>query len=416
MAPTATQTETITQTPMLLQTPNKMVAAPSSTDYYIPLQLSGALKRFEKNDLTPLIGTRFEAINLTEILHSPVCDQTIRDIAITISQRGVCIFPKQEHLTIEDQKLLARKLGELTCRPHTSGLHIHPLNQTTMPDGTIDAELTTLARDPTKKLHKNQSGFSGGAKVKKQSHVDGWHTDSDTLFASAYEVYDLLSEPYAKLLEALTATFMPPDHQPAEIEDRMWKGPRGSPENIGADLRAVHRCIRTNPVTGWKYVYAMGHHMQGIDRLADVESKMVKEHMERLVTDNQQLQLRVKWQPEDLAIWDNRAVYHCATYDYNAKRVGNRICGVGEKPYLDPRSSGRRKFQYIKRFTQRERRNPKQNDAKDSDGWFSDSVRFSRNHLIVFVYTARTRREHQNLKYWLSEREDCIRRDPESNK
>ena len=83
MAPTATQTETITQTPMLLQTPNKMVAAPSSTDYYIPLQLSGALKRFEKNDLTPLIGTRFEAINLTEILHSPVCDQTIRDIAIT---------------------------------------------------------------------------------------------------------------------------------------------------------------------------------------------------------------------------------------------------------------------------------------------------------------------------------------------
>ena len=24
------------------------------------------------------------------------------------SQRGVCVFPKQDHLTIEDQKLLAR--------------------------------------------------------------------------------------------------------------------------------------------------------------------------------------------------------------------------------------------------------------------------------------------------------------------
>ena len=46
---------------------------------------------------------------------------------LLVSQRGVCIFPKQEHLTIEDQKLLASKLGELTCRPHTSGLHIHPL-------------------------------------------------------------------------------------------------------------------------------------------------------------------------------------------------------------------------------------------------------------------------------------------------
>lgn len=83
MAPTATQTETITQTPIFLQTPNKMVAVPSSTDHYIPLQLSGALKQFEQTDLTPLIGTRFETINLTEILHSPVCDQLIRDIAIT---------------------------------------------------------------------------------------------------------------------------------------------------------------------------------------------------------------------------------------------------------------------------------------------------------------------------------------------
>ena len=44
-----------------------------------------------------------------------------------VSQRGVCVFPKQDHLTIEDQKLLARKLGELTCRPHTSGLYIHPM-------------------------------------------------------------------------------------------------------------------------------------------------------------------------------------------------------------------------------------------------------------------------------------------------
>ena len=47
-----------------------------------------------------------------------------------------------------------------------------------MPDGTIDAELTTLARDPAKKLYAKQSGFSGGAAIKKQSHIDGWHTDS----------------------------------------------------------------------------------------------------------------------------------------------------------------------------------------------------------------------------------------------
>ena len=56
----------------------------------------------------------------------PVLFVQINDL-LPVSQRGVCVFPKQEHLTIEDQKLLARKLGELTCRPYTSGLHIHPL-------------------------------------------------------------------------------------------------------------------------------------------------------------------------------------------------------------------------------------------------------------------------------------------------
>ena len=67
-------------------------------------------------------------------------------------------------------------------------------NQTTMPDGTIDAELTTLARDATKKLHTNQSGFSGGVKVKQQSHIDGWHTDS------SYEViHTFHSRPGASL-------------------------------------------------------------------------------------------------------------------------------------------------------------------------------------------------------------------------
>ena len=71
----------------------------------------------------------------------------------------------------------------------------------------------------------------------------------------------------------------------------MWKGNRGSPENVGADLRATHPCIRTNPVTGWKYVYAMGHHLAGIDGLADVESKMIEEHIKSLIIENQQLQV-----------------------------------------------------------------------------------------------------------------------------
>ena len=43
------------------------------------------------------------------------------------------------------------------------------------------------------------------------------------------------------------------------------------------------------------------------------------------------------------AIWDNRSVFHSATFDYEGlgERFGNRAVGIGEAPYLDPDSKSR---------------------------------------------------------------------------
>lgn len=44
------------------------------------------------------------------------------------------------------------------------------------------------------------------------------------------------------------------------------------------------------------------------------------------------------------AIWDNRSVFHTATWDYGGlgDRFGNRVVGLGERPYFDPESISRR--------------------------------------------------------------------------
>lgn len=41
---------------------------------------------------------------------------------------------------------------------------------------------------------------------------------------------------------------------------------------------------------------------------------------------------------------DNRSVYHSATFDYSGlgSRTGQRAVSLGERPYLDPNSKGRR--------------------------------------------------------------------------
>lgn len=54
------------------------------------------------------------------------------------------------------------------------------------------------------------------------------------------------------------------------------------------------------------------------------------------------LQVRFKWSENDVAIWDNRSVFHTATNDYYGKRSGNRVVSLGEKPFFDPNSRSRR--------------------------------------------------------------------------
>lgn len=284
-----------------------------------------------------------------------------------VSQRGVVFFRKQDDVDNDLQKELVQRLGELSGKPETSKLHIHPVNNSGRRLGGKDDEISVISSEQIKELYKDRNlSFSSG---KKQSAKQGWHSDitfepipsdyallrltqlpetgGDTLWASGYELYDRLSEPYQKFFEALTATYAQPGFNRAAAENNfeLYSKPRGAPENVGTVLEAVHPVIRTNPVTGWKSVFGVGHHVQRINELTEEESKHALEWFVKLIVENHDLQVRHRWQnANDLAIWDNRSVYHTATYDYEGlgARAGQRAVGLGEKPYLDPNSRSRR--------------------------------------------------------------------------
>jgi hypothetical protein len=81
-----------------------------------PLEYSGSLDGYKSFDVTNVIGREYPEANLLEILKD---DAKIRDLAITVSQRGVVFFRNQD-ISIEEQKTLGQKLGELTGKPATS--------------------------------------------------------------------------------------------------------------------------------------------------------------------------------------------------------------------------------------------------------------------------------------------------------
>ncbi|KAJ5332213.1 Taurine catabolism dioxygenase TauD/TfdA [Penicillium brevicompactum] len=327
-----------------------------------PLKSNGSLDAFESFDVTPVIGREFPNASLKDFLRAPNSDDLLRELSLTISQRGVVFFRKQDGLDDDLQKELVQRLGELSGKPSTSGLHIHPVANSGREHSVKDDEISVISSAQRKTLYKDRN-------LQKQSARREWHSDitfepipsdytllrltelprtgGDTLWASGYEVYDRISEPYQKFLETLTATYAQPRfNEVAKNNDfKIHPGPRGAPENVGEELKAQHPVIRTNPVTGWKSVFAVGSHVQKIDGLSEEESRHLLQWFITLIVENHDLQVRLRWQnPNDLAIWDNRSVYHAATWDYEeiGPRTGHRAVGLGERPYLDPKSIGRR--------------------------------------------------------------------------
>ncbi|KAF2105596.1 hypothetical protein BDV96DRAFT_626198 [Lophiotrema nucula] len=321
-----------------------------------PLKYSGSLDEYKQFDVTSVIGREFADLQLSQILND---DTKLRDLAVLVSQRGVVFFRNQD-INIDDQKILGQKLGELTGKPETSKLHRHALSNSKRgiavdENGKLDDEVSVISSEQNRKFYKDR--FS--ANSKKLASL-GWHADitfehipsdyailkiiktpedagGDTLWASGYEAYDRLSPVLQELAEKITAVH----YQPAFNEVKKKFGEdlideyRGAPENTGLDFQAEHPVVRTNPVTGWKSLFGTGHqvHAGWYNGVTERESEILKDYFNQIIFENHDLQVRFRWNQNDLAIWDN---------DYEGKRQGNRVVSLGEKPYFDPNSVSRR--------------------------------------------------------------------------
>jgi alpha-ketoglutarate-dependent taurine dioxygenase len=305
-------------------------------------------------DETSHVGTSFpsDTVQLSHWLTASNSDELIRDVARLVSYRGVVFFKNQD-LTIQQQKDLGLRLGRLTGRPAESTLHKHPISQDSPELGADTSVISSLG------------GIARADYVQGVRASHGWHADitfepvpsdyavlkmhtippvgGDTLWASGYEAYDRLSPALRVFLEGLTAehdgNFF---HETARSLGVPIQQDRGNPANTGLDLRAVHPVIRTNPVTGYKSLFVNKGFTKRILELNPEESDLLLDYLFRHISENHDLQVRYKWSLNDVAIWDNRSTFHTATNDYASHRQGNRVLGIGEKPYLDPSSKSRR--------------------------------------------------------------------------
>jgi alpha-ketoglutarate-dependent taurine dioxygenase len=79
-------------------------------------------------------------------------------------------------MTTEHQKELAHRLGLLSGKPETSGLHIHPINNSRRGTG-LDDHITAIGDQQAKAYKGVGSTFSDNAAGTRQSARQEWHSD-----------------------------------------------------------------------------------------------------------------------------------------------------------------------------------------------------------------------------------------------
>ena len=139
------------------------------------------------------------------------------------------------------------------------------------------------------------------------------HFSMRDVLRSAQEAVELSDSPIGRLAATRNAQTLPEDLQ---------RKVRGS----------VHPMVRTHPVTGEKALYIDPSYGVGIEGMTDDEAapiiRFLSEHLIQHA-----FTCRLRWEPDMLALWDNRLCVHHAFNDYQGhRRELYRTTVVGETP------------------------------------------------------------------------------------
>ena len=268
--------------------------------------------------LSGSLGAEISGIDLTQ----PLDNSIYADIRQLLVEHEVIFFRDQD-ISLSQHKALAESFGPLQTHPAY---------------GTIEGfpEITILESTP-----------------EKPTMIECWHSDmtfkkhppmgtilrsriippkgGDTLWSSMTVAYDGLSSGMQNFLSSLTAVH---DFAFGFKESLAEAGGRERLAQAVADNPPVeHPVICTHPESGKKVIFVNELFTTHIVGMTAKESRALLGFLyEHVVTP--EFTCRFSWQPNSIALWDNRSTQHKPINDYfPAHRKLERTTIDGDKPY-----------------------------------------------------------------------------------
>ncbi|WP_336794653.1 taurine dioxygenase [Pantoea anthophila] len=276
-------------------------------------------ERLSFTPLGPYIGAQVSDLDVSRLLSDAQFEQLYHGLL-----RHQVLFLRDQQITPEQHRALAVRFGDLHIHPvypHAEGVEeiiVLDTHQDNPPDNdNWHTDVTFIDTPPAIALLASKVLPAAGG---------------DTLWASGIAAYEALSEPFKQLLTGLSAehdfkkSFQEYKYRKTPEEHQRWQ------QAVDKHPPVQHPVIRTHPVSGKKALFVNEGFTTRIVELGEKESDAVLRFLFAHAT-KPEFQVRWRWQPNDLAIWDNRVTQHYANADYYpARRIMQRATVLGDRP------------------------------------------------------------------------------------
>ncbi len=282
---------------------------------------------YEILDVRPIagaLGAELAGVDLA----APADDRVTAEIRRALLEYLVIYFPDQR-LGPDDQKAFTRRFGEFGEVPFVKPLDGHPEiiavikqadeRNTFNFGGTWHSDFSFQERPPMASiLYAREVPSHGG----------------DTMFANMYLAYETLSDGMKTLLDGLIAVHSArrPYGLNGQFQDQKLAAMTIT-SSAEAEATVDHPVVRTHPETGRKCLFVNSVYTVGLKDMTARESRPLLDFLSAHAI-RPEFTCRLGWRPGGLAMWDNRAVLHCAVNDYDGqRREMHRTTVAGDRPY-----------------------------------------------------------------------------------
>jgi alpha-ketoglutarate-dependent taurine dioxygenase len=282
-------------------------------------------KRIEVRPMNSTIGAEIRGADLSR----PLDEATWQEVRQAFADYLVVYFPNQP-LTHEQHLAFSERFGSLMAMPQLHSVEGH-------------AQIHVIKRDADdnsrvigESWHADSTYFEcpPGAVIMRSVTVPEF--GGDTGFLSMVAAYETLSPRMREMLDTLSVV-----HSATRIYGSAYHAQKKkfSANNAKVDLdieagdrETLHPLVCTHPVSGRRFLFVNQVYVQRFEGMTEAESlpllKFLYEHCARFENT-----CRVRWQKDQVLVWDNRCSMHKAIPDYIGRaRYMTRTTIAGPRP------------------------------------------------------------------------------------